>query len=83
MFPTKITQNFAIYQISFQGNKFFIGFYSGTVTVIRSLDFESVNNYTLKIIAKVSYYFSFVMSGNVKKPEKVRNNVTGSVLEEK
>ncbi|XP_044168013.1 protocadherin-like wing polarity protein stan, partial [Acropora millepora] len=34
------------------GNKFFIGFYSGTVTVIRSLDFESVNNYTLKIIAK-------------------------------
>ena len=36
-----------------QGNKFYIGLYSGTVTVINSLDYESVNNYTLRIIAKV------------------------------
>ena len=40
-----------------QGNKFHIELYSGTVTVIRSLDYESVNNYTLKIIAKVSAQF--------------------------
>ena len=39
--------------IIFQGNKFYIGLYSGTVTVINSLDYESVNNYTLRIIAKV------------------------------
>ncbi|XP_068723315.1 protocadherin-1-like [Montipora capricornis] len=34
------------------GDKFYIGLYTGTVTVIRSLDFESVNNYSLTIIAK-------------------------------
>lgn len=38
---------------SFQGNKFYIELYGGNVVVTKRLDYESINNYTLKIVAKV------------------------------
>lgn len=37
----------------FQGDKFYIELYGGNVVVTKRLDYESINNYTLKIVAKV------------------------------
>ena len=37
-----------------QGDKFYIELYGGSVVVTKKLDYESINNYTLKILAKVS-----------------------------
>ena len=39
---------------SIQGDKFYIELYGGSVVVTKKLDYESINNYTLKILAKVS-----------------------------
>ena len=36
-----------------QGDKFYIELYGGSVVVTKKLDYESINNYTLKILAKV------------------------------
>ena len=51
----QLATNLAIFPIffSFQGDKFYIELYGGNVVVTKRLDFESINNYTLKIVAKV------------------------------
>ena len=42
-----------IFFFFFQGDKFYIELYGGNVVVTKRLDYESINNYTLKIVAKV------------------------------
>ena len=42
------------YFFPIQGDKFYIELYGGSVVVTKKLDYESINNYTLKILAKVS-----------------------------
>ena len=41
------------YFFPIQGDKFYIELYGGSVVVTKKLDYESINNYTLKILAKV------------------------------
>lgn len=44
---------YSLFTFPFQGDKFYIELYGGNVVVTKRLDYESINNYTLKIVAKV------------------------------
>ncbi len=44
---------YSLFSCPFQGDKFYIELYGGNVVVTKRLDYESINNYTLKIVAKV------------------------------